>query len=114
MWPDMTDMSFERSQFFLVKYVPDPHDPANGGGLKALSKHFDKCTITLNLCLALNPSPSSFRGSLLSFFSHAEHTHPFLTYSHTPGHALFHLGGLWHAVTPVEVGERWGIIAFLR
>lgn len=94
---------------FIVQYA------GNGATTKGdvdLGFHYDESEFTLNVCLGREFTGSRlyFRGLLLKRETHNEE----LTIAHERGRGLLHIGKHRHGAEPIESGERFNLILWLR
>jgi hypothetical protein len=94
---------------FIVQYAGTG---ATSRGDVDLGFHYDESEFTLNVCLGREFTGSRlyFRGLLLKPETHSEN----LSISHERARGLLHIGKHRHGAEPIESGERFNLIMWLR
>lgn len=104
LFPQNSDIHLDSHRAFVVKYKM--------GEDVDLGLHFDNAEVTLSV--ALSPE-SDFEGGelLFSSFHNGKLKHEF-DYEHKQGQGVFHLGSKLHQALPIEEGERWNLVFWMR
>jgi len=107
LFPQHSDIILDSHRAFLVKYkIGEDVD---------LGLHFDNSEVTLSV--ALSPD-SDFEGGELLFSTSAmadgSQSKPEFEYDHRQGYGVFHLGSKLHQALPIDAGERWSLVFWMR
>ena len=103
LFPQHSNIVLDSHRAFMVKYKM--------GQDVDMGLHFDNAEVTLNVSLS-----SGFEGGEL-LFSTADSTglvKPDFEYEHQQGFGVFHLGSRLHQAFPIESGERFDLVIWLR
>lgn len=109
-FPDLgfTDLNTHRA--FIVHYKADDDDEEFDRGL---DYHFDNAELTLNISLS-----ATHEGGELVFDGFKReppgNSGAVLACEHRPGHGILHRGDHIHRALPIESGERWNLVLWLR
>ena len=108
-FPDLGFTGLDTHRAFIVHYKADGGEKFD----KELDYHFDNAELTLNVSLS-----ASHEGGELVFDGFKREppgsSGAVLACEHKPGHGILHRGDHIHHALPIESGERWNLILWLR
>ncbi|XP_043828471.1 2-oxoglutarate and iron-dependent oxygenase domain-containing protein 2-like [Dromiciops gliroides] len=104
LYPDCGGGQLDSHRAFVVKYAVD--DDLD------LSQHYDNAEVTLNVSLGKDFSEGSlYFGGLRQVQSNEE---LYVEVPHVLGQGVLYRGGQLHGVLPLESGERWNLVMWMR
>ncbi|XP_066936126.1 2-oxoglutarate and iron-dependent oxygenase domain-containing protein 2-like [Clytia hemisphaerica] len=110
LYPDWVgEGRLDSQRAFIVSY--DNCDGVSKDNARDLALHFDNAEVTLNVSLS-----SGFEGGELFFgklWKESTNT-DYKRVDHTPSHGVFHRGRQMHGAMPLETGERYNLIIWMR
>ncbi|CAH2295790.1 2-oxoglutarate and iron-dependent oxygenase domain-containing 2 isoform X1 [Pelobates cultripes] len=104
LYPDWGGYCLDSHKAFIVKYAV--HEDVD------LSCHYDNAEVTLNICLG-----KEFTEGNLYFSDMKEvplNERQYTDVEHTIGHGILHRGQHVHGALPIESGERWNLVIWMR
>ena len=108
-FPDLGFTNLDTHRAFIVHYKADDGEEFD----RELDYHFDNAELTLNVSLS-----ASHEGGELVFDGFKQEppgsSGGVLACEHRPGHGILHRGDHIHMALPIESGERWNLILWLR
>ena len=108
-FPDLGFTGLDTHRAFIVHYKADGGEKFD----KELDYHFDNAELTLNVSLS-----ASHEGGELVFDGFKREppgsSGAVIACEHKPGHGILHRGDHIHRALPIESGERWNLILWLR
>ncbi|XP_068937616.1 2-oxoglutarate and iron-dependent oxygenase domain-containing protein 2 isoform X2 [Petaurus breviceps papuanus] len=104
LYPEYGGGRLDSHRAFVVKYSMD--------GDQELSCHYDNAEVTFNISLNKNFSEGSlYFGEFRQVLSTETQ---YLEVPHVLGQGVLHRGGQMHGAMPLESGERWNLIIWMR
>ena len=108
-FPGLGFTGLDTHRAFIVHYKADGGEEFDRG----LDYHFDNAELTLNVSLS-----ATHEGGELAFDGFKRDppgsSGAVLACEHRPGHGILHRGDHIHRALPIESGERWNLILWLR
>ncbi|XP_037673171.1 2-oxoglutarate and iron-dependent oxygenase domain-containing protein 2 isoform X1 [Choloepus didactylus] len=101
LYPDCGGGQLDSHRAFVVKYAPDQD--------RELGCHYDNAELTLNVALG-----KAFTGGALYFGGLFQAPAEPLEVEHMVGQGILHRGGQLHGARPLDSGERWNLVIWLR
>ena len=108
-FPDLGFTDLDTHRAFIVHYKADDNEEFDRG----LDNHYDNAELTLNVSLS-----ATHEGGELVFDGFKREppgsSGALLACEHRSGHGILHRGDHIHRALPIESGERWNLILWLR
>merc|ERR550539_102672 len=97
----MHDIILDSHKAFVVKYkIGEDVD---------LAEHFDNAEVTLNVSLS-----ETYTGGEIVFRGDSGNEFDLAIHEHDLANGILHRGGHLHKALPIESGERWNFIIWMR
>ncbi|XP_072456748.1 2-oxoglutarate and iron-dependent oxygenase domain-containing protein 2 isoform X2 [Notamacropus eugenii] len=104
LYPECGGGRLDSHRAFVVKYSMDED--------RDLSYHYDNAEVTLNVSLNRNFSEGNLYFG--DFRQVSSNEMQYLEVPHMMGQGVLHRGGQLHGALPLESGERWNLIIWMR
>ncbi|XP_053328294.1 2-oxoglutarate and iron-dependent oxygenase domain-containing protein 2 [Spea bombifrons] len=104
LYPDWGGSCLDSHKAFVVKYAL--HEDLD------LSCHYDNAEVTLNVCLGKDFTEGNLYFSDMKEVPSDERR--YTEVEHVVGHGILHRGQQVHGALPIESGERWNLIVWMR
>ena len=107
LFPECGGNSLDSHKAFIVQYKMDQD--------LALDYHYDNAEVSLNVSLGKDFEEGSiYFGPMRTEVAAGQGTMQYVEYQHKLAHGLLHRGQQLHGALPIEAGERYNLIVWLR